>query len=59
MPGIVFADYSQLGFDADLREAMAFALLADAKLLGEDSTWPSTTGAAKPSVLGNVVHSRT
>ena len=59
MPGIVFADYSQLGFDADLREAIAFALLADAKLLGEDSTWPSTTGAAKPSVLGNVVHSRT
>ena len=59
MPGIVFADYSQLGFDADLREAIAFALLADAKLLGEYSTWLSTTGAVKPSVLGNVVHSRT
>jgi anhydro-N-acetylmuramic acid kinase len=59
MPEIVFADYSRLGFDADLREAIAFALLADAKLLGEYSTWPSTTGAAKPSVLGNVVHSRT
>ena len=59
MPEIVFADYSRLGFDADLREAIAFALLADAKLLGEYSTWPSTTGAVKPSVLGNVVHSRT
>ncbi|MDE0585017.1 MAG: anhydro-N-acetylmuramic acid kinase [Planctomycetota bacterium] len=59
MPKVVFGDYSQLGFDADLREAIAFALLADAKLLGECSTWPSTTGAVKPSVLGNVVHSRT
>jgi anhydro-N-acetylmuramic acid kinase len=59
MPEIVFSDYSDLGFDADLREAIAFALLADANLLGECSTWPSTTGTARPSVLGNVVHSRT
>lgn len=59
MPAIEFCDYSQLGFDADQREAVAFALLADAHLLGETSTWPSTTGAKKSSVLGNVVHSRT
>ncbi|MBC8369706.1 MAG: anhydro-N-acetylmuramic acid kinase [Planctomycetes bacterium] len=56
LPHIEFLDYSELGFDADLREAVAFALLADAHILGETSTWPSTTGAKKSSVLGNVVH---
>ncbi|MFT7516263.1 MAG: anhydro-N-acetylmuramic acid kinase [Myxococcota bacterium] len=56
MPNTEFADYSKLGFDADLREAVAFALLADANMLGETATWPSTTGAKKSSILGNLVH---
>jgi len=56
LPDVVIRDYSELGFDADLREAMAFALLGDAFLLGEVSTWPTTTGGKKSSILGNVVH---
>lgn len=37
----------------DLREAVAFALLGDAFLLGETATWPSTTGCRQAAVLGN------
>lgn len=44
--------YESLGWNPDFREAVAFALLADAFLLGESSTWPSTTGARSSSVLG-------
>jgi anhydro-N-acetylmuramic acid kinase len=44
--------YQDLGWNPDFREAVAFALLADAFLLGEPSTWPSTTGARAPAVLG-------
>ena len=44
--------YQDLGWNPDFREAVAFALLADAFLLGEPSTWPTTTGARSPAVLG-------
>jgi anhydro-N-acetylmuramic acid kinase len=44
--------YQDLGWNPDFREAVAFALLADAFLLGEPSTWPSTTGASSPALLG-------
>ncbi|MCP4094308.1 MAG: anhydro-N-acetylmuramic acid kinase [Planctomycetes bacterium] len=44
--------YQDLGWNPDFREAVAFALLADAFLLGEASTWPTTTGASAPAVLG-------
>lgn len=37
----------------DLREAVAFALLGDAFLLGETATWPTTTGCRQAAVLGN------
>ena len=47
--------YSELGWDPDLREAVCFALLADAFLFEEASTWPSTTGATCPAVLGTLV----
>ncbi|MDA1260825.1 MAG: anhydro-N-acetylmuramic acid kinase [Planctomycetota bacterium] len=38
--------------DGGLREAVAFALLADAFLAREATCWPSTTGCEAPSVLG-------
>lgn len=44
--------YAELGFDPDSREAVAFALLGDAFLLQEVSTWPSTTGCRQQCVLG-------
>ncbi len=44
--------YTELGWDADLREAVAFALLADAFIQGEPTTFPETTGAKKPTLLG-------
>ena len=44
--------YADLGFDPDSREAVAFALLGDAFLLGEPSTWSTTTGCHTPGVLG-------
>jgi anhydro-N-acetylmuramic acid kinase len=58
MPFAEILDYSQLGYDPDLREAVAFAILGDAFLLGETSTWPTTTGARKSSILGNLVRPR-
>ncbi len=47
--------YDELGWDGDSREAVAFALLGDAFLHGETSTWPTTTGCQTPSVLGQWV----
>ena len=46
--------YRELGWDPDLREAVAFALLADAWLCGEPATWPTTTGVAAPARLGKL-----
>lgn len=44
--------YADLGHNPDSREAVAFALLGDAFLLREPSTWPTTTGCHTPGVLG-------
>ncbi len=51
-PKYALRPYAELGWDPDLREAVAFALLADAFLLREPSSWPRTTGCEKPQVLG-------
>lgn len=50
-----YAELAQAGDlrgDGGLREAAAFALLADAFLLGEPASWPTTTGCAEPAILG-------
>lgn len=47
--------YRELGWNPDLREAVAFALLADACLAGEPASWPETTGARAPARLGRLV----
>jgi anhydro-N-acetylmuramic acid kinase len=57
LPQADWQDYRKLNGNPDLREAAAFALLADAYLLGEPSAWPSTTGVQRPVILGKFVGS--
>ena len=52
LPGAPLRPYAACGVDGDSREAAAFALLGDALLLREPATWPSTTGARAPALLG-------
>lgn len=54
LPAADFHAYGELGGDPNLREALAFALLADAFLLAETATWPSTTGCERPARLGTL-----
>ncbi|MFT3788830.1 MAG: anhydro-N-acetylmuramic acid kinase [Tepidisphaeraceae bacterium] len=44
----------ELGIPSAAREAIAFALLADATLQGRPSNLPSVTGANRPVVLGSI-----
>lgn len=53
LPQAELNSYQELGGDPDLREAVAFALLADAFLAGEPASWPGTTGCRRPARLGN------
>lgn len=52
LPGCRLESYQDLGGDPDLREAVAFALLADAFLCKEPASWPGTTGCRRPARLG-------
>lgn len=53
LPQATLHPYQELGGDPDLREAVAFALLADAFLAGEAASWPGTTGCRRPARLGS------
>jgi len=46
--------YSNLGWDSDLREAVAFSLLADAFFLHQAGSWPESTGTGQKCVLGKL-----
>jgi len=46
---------NDLGIDGDAKEALAFALLADATLQGVPSNIPGATGARRPVVLGKII----
>lgn len=48
----------ELGLDPDAKEAVAFAVLARAHLLGEPANLPEATGAAGPRVLGSYTPGR-
>jgi anhydro-N-acetylmuramic acid kinase len=41
--------------NADAKEAVAFALLANETLFGEPGNVPGATGAAGPRILGKLV----
>jgi anhydro-N-acetylmuramic acid kinase len=51
MPIRNFADY---GYDPDLREAVAFAVLASESIVGNPNNVPVATGARWPVVLGKI-----
>jgi len=51
-PETSLAPFAELGWDADLREAVAFALLADAFCQAEPVTGPSISGAVRGGILG-------
>jgi anhydro-N-acetylmuramic acid kinase len=46
---------NELGIDGDAKEALAFALLADATIQGLPSNVPGATGAERPAVLGKII----
>ncbi len=47
-------DLGEVGCDPDLKEAMAFAILANETLFGNPNNVPSATGARWPVVLGKI-----
>ena len=48
----------ELGFDADAKEAVSFAILAGETIRGQANNVPSATGADHPVVLGKIVPGR-
>jgi anhydro-N-acetylmuramic acid kinase len=54
LPGIVVRATDEIGVPADVKEAIAFALIGWATLHGLPGNVPSCTGAAGPRVLGRV-----
>lgn len=50
----VVAGSDELGVPVSAREAMSFAILAHRTIQGLPSTWPQTTGARHPVVLGKL-----
>lgn len=55
MPGISVRTFEHYGFSSKAREAIAFALIANATLAGVPNNLPSVTGAKRPVVLGKLV----
>jgi len=45
----------ELGMNGDAKEALAFALLADATIQGVAANVPSATGAQRPALLGKII----
>ena len=52
LPGVPVETTAALGLDPDYVEAVGFAWLARARLLGESGNLPSVTGARGPRLLG-------
>ena len=46
-------DEAEVGFSADAKEAVAFAVLANETVLSRPSNVPAATGATRPAVLGS------
>lgn len=52
LPDIDWESSKRYGIDPDYKEAIAFALLADAYLHRQPTSFPGTTGVSRPVVLG-------
>lgn len=46
--------HEEVGINGDMKEAVAFALLANETMLGNRSNLPSVTGASRPVLLGKL-----
>ena len=55
IPGIPILNTDILGIPIDAREAIAFAILARATVLGRPNNVPAATGAQRPVILGKLV----
>jgi anhydro-N-acetylmuramic acid kinase len=58
LPEVALATSTDVGVDADAKEAIAFAVLAYATWRGRPSNLPSATGARRSVVLGNLTPTR-
>ena len=56
LPGVRLTTHEAFGIPGDVKEALAFALLAAATLNGIPSNVPSATGARGPRLLGAITH---
>ncbi len=54
MPGVEVLPLEQRGFDADAKEAVAFAVLAYQAVFGAPNHLPETTGAKEAVILGKI-----
>jgi anhydro-N-acetylmuramic acid kinase len=54
LPGVAISISSEHGVDADAKEAIAFAVLAQATWKRRASNLPSATGARHAAVLGDI-----
>lgn len=54
LPGLHVRPFGDLGSDADAREAVAFAVLANETVCGNPGNLCSATGAARPVSLGKI-----
>ena len=54
LPSMEVLSASELGLNADAKEAMFFALFAHETLNGMPSNIPSATGASRPAILGKI-----
>ncbi len=54
LPEVAIESVSNYGIDADFKEAIAFAVLADCFLQGEAVAYPGTTGVSQPVRLGKL-----
>ncbi|SNB55624.1 anhydro-N-acetylmuramic acid kinase [Arboricoccus pini] len=55
LPGVDVGTTDRLGLDGDMKEAIAFALLASARVDGVPANLPGVTGASRPALLGKIV----
>jgi len=54
LPGVTVRRFSDIFFDGEAKEAVAFALLGYLHLAGEPGNLPSVTGARGPRILGQL-----
>jgi len=54
LPQLTWLQPEDLGMNADAKEAVAFAVLANETLCGQPGNLPSATGASHPVILGSI-----